>query len=265
PKIPSRWKLIDGQWTFKGISATDDALIFCGRLTDEIAYNAQEHSRELAESAPLVGDIRLLVDVKQFSGEGILELRWEFRDQKISARISASGKVEMAASTVPTAAEGGEARENAVHGNLLNSLAAGGRLGFAVRDGLAYVMHGNRVVAAVPIGPQDLASVKLRLKEATEPCRLEIIGSRCNLTLSRIVLWKDIYYCNLSRMRGTERFAAWGCTGHPIHLGKREYFLLGDNSSVSSDSRFWGPVPVGDLIGVGRWIYWPYSRWHRFQ
>ena len=66
-------------------------------------------------------------------------------------------------------------------------------------------------------------------------------------------------------MRGSERFPAWGCTGHPIRLSKSEYFVLGDNSSVSSDSRFWGPVPVGDAIGVGRLIYWPYGRWHQFQ
>jgi signal peptidase I len=261
----SRWTLVDGQWTFEGISTTDDALTFSGRLTDELAYNEQEHLRELAENAPLVGDIRLALDLKQFSGEGSLELHWEFRDQKIRAKVSADGKVEMLVSAAPTAGEGGKSGENIVHGKLIGHLAEVGQLGFAVRDGQAYVLQGPRVVATVAVGPQDLASVKLPSKKVTEPCRLEISASRCKAVLSRVMLWRDVYYCNLSRMQGTERFPAWGCTGHPINLGKGEYFVLGDNSSVSSDSRFWGPVPADDLIGVGRLIYWPYDRWHQFQ
>jgi signal peptidase I len=78
-------------------------------------------------------------------------------------------------------------------------------------------------------------------------------------------LTDELSYCNLSRIPGAESFPAWGCTGHPIHLGKSEYFVLGDNSAASSDSRFWGRVPADDLIGVGRLIYWPSSRWHQFR
>jgi type IV secretory pathway protease TraF len=29
-----------------------------------------------------------------------------------------------------------------------------------------------------------------------------------------------------------------------------EYYLLGDNRGVSDDSRFWGPVPSGWIIGT---------------
>ena len=53
--------------------------------------------------------------------------------------------------------------------------------------------------------------------------------------------------------------------GIPSASARASISCLGDNSSVSSDSRFWGPVPVGDAIGVGRLIYWPYGRWHQFQ
>lgn len=42
--------------------------------------------------------------------------------------------------------------------------------------------------------------------------------------------------------------------------GEREYYALGDNTANSLDSRFWGPVPERQLLGVGSFIYWPFSR-----
>jgi signal peptidase I len=38
------------------------------------------------------------------------------------------------------------------------------------------------------------------------------------------------------------------------------YFFLGDNRIHSCDSRIWGTVPRGDLIGPARLTYWPPSR-----
>jgi hypothetical protein len=209
----------------------------------------------------LLGDIRLACELKQFSGEGSLEFRWAFRDQKVSARIAADGKVEMAGS----AAEGGKAREDSTRRKLRVALSAVRRLEFAVRDGQAYLAEGDRLVVAAPVGPQDLAGAKLRLKEATEPCRLAIIGSRCDLTFSRVVLWKDIYHRNLAQIPGAGSEAGLGCTGNPIRLGRGEYFVLGDNSSRSRDSRSWGVVPGDAVIGIARCTYWPPSRWHWFQ
>jgi len=43
-------------------------------------------------------------------------------------------------------------------------------------------------------------------------------------------------------------------------LGPKEYFVLGDNSEHSSDSRFWGPVPAAAIYGQVARIYYPFSR-----
>jgi len=38
------------------------------------------------------------------------------------------------------------------------------------------------------------------------------------------------------------------------------YFVLGDNSTNSLDSRFWGSVPRGNIIGRVSFCYWPPPR-----
>src|SRR6266700_6265623 len=43
---------------------------------------------------------------------------------------------------------------------------------------------------------------------------------------------------------------------------RKGYFALGDNSYNSFDSRYWGPVPLENLVGRGLFVYWPfYPHW----
>lgn len=45
-----------------------------------------------------------------------------------------------------------------------------------------------------------------------------------------------------------------------VTLGPHEYFVLGDNTRNSRDSRYWGAVPEKNIIGKATRIYWPLSR-----
>ncbi|MFW6134650.1 MAG: signal peptidase I [Elusimicrobiota bacterium] len=46
----------------------------------------------------------------------------------------------------------------------------------------------------------------------------------------------------------------------PIVVPEEEYFVMGDNRDFSSDSRFWGPLPMRYIKGEAMFIYWPPSR-----
>jgi len=43
-------------------------------------------------------------------------------------------------------------------------------------------------------------------------------------------------------------------------LGKDQYFMMGDNRNFSFDSRSWGPVARGEIIGLVRFRVWPVNQ-----
>ena len=51
-----------------------------------------------------------------------------------------------------------------------------------------------------------------------------------------------------------------GQEGQVTHIPEEAYFVLGDNSASSHDSRFWGFVPEENIIGRAEFIYWPLDR-----
>jgi signal peptidase I len=68
---------------------------------------------------------------------------------------------------------------------------------------------------------------------------------------SNVRLWRDVHYTQA----GTN-----GVKGAVVRLGPDQYFVLGDNSPASEDSRFWpdgGAVPGSSLIGTPLLVFRP--------
>ncbi|MDP2927200.1 MAG: signal peptidase I [Candidatus Omnitrophota bacterium] len=64
-------------------------------------------------------------------------------------------------------------------------------------------------------------------------------------------IFNQIYYYNGGQL---------GSPGEKLVVPLDSYFVLGDNSANSKDSRYWGFVPKNNLLGKAMIIYWPLQR-----
>jgi signal peptidase I len=92
-----------------------------------------------------------------------------------------------------------------------------------------------------------------RREDVTSPFRIG--GQGVTLAIRHIKLFRDVYY------RSGDRHAAQT----PLQLGPTEYFMLGDNSANSDDSRSWQipGVPERNFLGKPFLLHQPSrpARW----
>lgn len=83
--------------------------------------------------------------------------------------------------------------------------------------------------------------------------RVALGGAGCTARFERIRVLRDLYYTP----------AGEHATHAALSLGPGEYFLLGDNSASSTDSRFFGPVAAGTILGRPLAVVRPLGRARR--
>ena len=95
------------------------------------------------------------------------------------------------------------------------------------------------------------------------------LGGSGAVTINHVAIYRDIHYIS-GNIRGVIAVHQSGDTG-AFELGADEFFVLGDNSPASADSRCWdrpgkgnnnrqyrqGTVPRDYLVGKAFFVYWP--------
>ncbi len=74
------------------------------------------------------------------------------------------------------------------------------------------------------------------------------------LRVSHLQLWRDTYYTPHTDHSGSAHEV------RTMYVQPGHYLCLGDNSSESSDSRYWGLVPQRLLLGRALVVYYPFGR-----
>jgi signal peptidase I len=119
----------------------------------------------------------------------------------------------------------------------------------------------------------DVRQARAHSKNPVSP-QLLITAGGGQVSLDHLLIERDVYYT--SELSGG--IVGYGTQGHPISLGPNDYFMLGDNSPCSQDSRYsfvsstkyehllesdvnpdyqLGTVPGDQLIGPAFLVYWP--------
>jgi len=135
---------------------------------------------------------------------------------------------------------------------LVNKFIYGAKVPFT-KLRLAAVRQPKRGDVVVFIYPEDRKKDFIKRMVGLPGETVEIKGGSIyiNGKLAEVPIFNRIYYYNMGD---------FGAEGQKIVVPKDSYFVLGDNSSSSRDSRYWGFVPKDNLLGEALIIYWPPRR-----
>ncbi len=113
------------------------------------------------------------------------------------------------------------------------------------------LLEGDAIL--VNIFPQDTKKDFIKRLVGIEGDSVEIINGTIYVNDKPVVEqgFNSNYYWN----RGE-----FGEAGKKIKVPANSYFVLGDNSASSQDSRYWGFVPKDNMLGKAILIYWPLHR-----
>jgi len=236
-------------------------------IKDSYAYDAGEADchppRWVGENA--VGDLALdcQLNVKQAVGAVVLELVKGGRQFQCHIDLS-NGKAEL--SIVPRAnlpnPDFSPKANTSIHGPGTYDVS------FANVDEQLFLWVNGHVVdfngpTTYPsLGNNEPVKLARSSETATDlsPAGIAVEGGAA-VEVSHVKLLRDIYYTADENNSELQRagFIRQQDVSTVKDLGPGQYFMMGDNSPESADSRYWGKVDRRLLIGKALFIYWPHS------
>lgn len=264
-------------------------------MTGGLAGDPRENLffRPWDEPLYFVSDLMLAVTYRRVSGDGPVRLVLGKEKHEFIAEILPDSIALICVRPDGTRREIARARRNNI------GSGAGTRIEFLNIDYRVSVrVDGQEILSTTPADfSPDVAELLERFKssDAEAPVGKSIISPRSSppptvrieaesqqCELKHVGLWRDVYYINRPGSPNHGRmywamphgFPRAGSPGIPglIRLGEDEYFVLGDNTRMSSDGRAWtapinlpdeklfvapGRVPKRFLYGKAFFVYWP--------
>jgi signal peptidase I len=263
PDKPRRTFTFDGAKDSSGSIHFDHSFNDGRAFTDWLAYAQQDSDKNKSN----VSDIKLSLLYDRKSGDGPLRLSLTKQSQTFTAVLTpGSAKLFRKSGSPPVGDDIGQEIAAAPNVPSLNGGAI--QIEFTNVDHVVTLRIGNSDVLHIAYDP-DIAALKDAYTYHRDMPKPEVVitaaGQAC--AISHVGLWRDVYYINEppSSIR-------WGRPDDPIKLGKDEYFVLGDNTVISKDARYWdkpidlpaedlhveaGRVPGRFLLGKAFFVYWP--------
>ncbi len=279
-----RWKPLlvnDSAWhtthrtiTFAGSNHSADGIKLAGkRLVGQCAYNIADRP------PPLVSDFQVSF---VFTPESETEVRIRLTKMKrvFWAIVNTRGEVSIVESLDPPQASTPVMLSGKID-PLLPGLSV--QISFEHLDyRLSLHVDGQEVLASSgdPNEPGYYAPSVYALRRLSRPIGADapqIHGLGGAFKMTHVVVRRDVFYYHDPSYQALALYWAprggWASPDHPILLRNHEYFMLGDNTSASKDSRLWdsfgdhmaargeafqlGTVPKDQLIGKAFFVYWP--------
>ena len=276
----SGWDLSSRQIRFYPCETRDDFIALTGKeIRASNAYNIRDNL------SPVVGDQRVRFVLTPKDAHGIVRIGLSKWGRNFRAVLDMSGAVSLTEAKDKDKEAEAESEQVMVSARLRPFVPGRAvEIHFENVDyRLALSVEGEEVLASSsdPSSPAYYAPEVTRLRrelrmQPVVPPRIQAEDGAFELT--HLAVDRDEYYFHDLRMNPLQRLpwaprSGWASPTSPIMLREGEFFMLGDNTAASKDSRLWdevgphlkgrgeafqlGTVPRDQLIGKAFFVYWP--------
>lgn len=270
----SGWNTSTRRVKFTDQGLPDDHIVLTGKdIRATCAYNIH------ANIAQPVTDLRLGFVLTPETDRGVLRVRLDKWGRSFWASINLDGTITLSESIeIPNAITPIMARAKVESFTPGESI----EISFELVDyRLAIRVRDEEVLASSD--DEDSSAYyapnlnRLRHQRSRRGAPPRIYGEGGSWSLTHLIVQRDEHYYHDTGMRSLRYSWAprlgWASPDDPILLRSHEYFMLGDNTAASKDSRLWdqvatqmeargeefqvGTVPRDQLIGQAFFVYWP--------